>query len=392
MATYEQTHRWITFQLDLRSPTFEFWLLAGEALSKCEHLAGVALRPEAARRLMEVYLAKGVQATTAIEGNTLTEEQVLERIQGKLELPPSKAYLGVEVGNILEACNEIGKQYVAGELPPITPDLICGFNEHVLRNLHLDEQVQPGKIRTYSVGVAYYRGAPPADVPELMRKLCDWLAQSWLEPLDCYQQHDLQRLEAILKAVIAHLYLAWIHPFGDGNGRTARLLEFYILVGAGVPFPAAHLLSNHYNQTRSEYYRQLSIASKSGGKVIPFCKYALQGFVDQLREQILAVRDEQLELFWQNHVHKTLGESETGRRRTHVVLDLTNAARHVPRDKMTDVSPRVARDYARKDEKTLVRDLAELERLELIVKEKDGYRAKTEVVLAYVPGRRHTGG
>ena len=391
MATYTETHRWITFQLDLSQAPFEFWVLAGEALSKCEHLAGVALRPEAARRLMEVYLAKGVQATTAIEGNTLTEEQVLERIQGTLELPPSKAYLGVEVDNIIAACNEIGKQYVAGELPSIAPDLICGFNEHVLRNLQLDEQVRPGKVRTYSVGVADYRGAPAGDLSELLRKLCDWLAQPWLEQLDCYQKHDLQRLEAILKAVIAHLYLAWIHPFGDGNGRTARLLEFYILVGAGVPFPAAHLLSNHYNQTRSEYYRQLSQASKSGGKVIPFCKYALRGFVDQLREQILAVRKEQLELFWQNNVHKTLGESETGRRRTHVVLDLTTAAKPVPKDKMTDVSPRVARDYARKDEKTLLRDLAKLERLELIVKEEDGYRAKTEVVLAYlVPGRRRT--
>lgn len=55
---------------------------------------------------------------------------------------------------------------------------------------------------------------------------------------------------AIFKAVVAHLYLAWIHPVGDGNGRTARLVEFQILLSSGVPSPAAHLLSNHYNQTR----------------------------------------------------------------------------------------------------------------------------------------------
>jgi hypothetical protein len=70
---------------------------------------------------------------------------------------------------------------------------------------------------------------------------------------------------AILKAMVAHLYLAWTHPFGDGNGRTARLIEFHILLSAGVPSPAAHLFSNHYNQTRAEYYRQLDRASKSGG-------------------------------------------------------------------------------------------------------------------------------
>ncbi len=389
MATYTKTHPWITFTLPLNRAPFEFWLLAGEALSKCEHLAGVALRPEGARTLMQIYLAKGVQATTAIEGNTLTKEQVLERIRGKLELPPSKEYLGIEVDNIIAKCNEIGDMYIAGDLPPITAKLICAFNEQVLKNLRLGDQVEPGKLRTYSVGVATYRGAPAADLPDLMRRLCDWLAPPWFEPLDCCRDEDLQRLEAILKAVMAHLYLAWIHPFGDGNGRTARLVEFYILIGAGIPFPAAHLLSNHYNQTRSEYYRQLDCSSKSGGQVIPFCKYALQGFVDQLREQILAVRDEQLELFWQNHVHEALGESETGRRRTHLVLDLTNAPGLVPKDKITDVSPRVARDYARKDEKTLSRDLLKLERKDLIAREEGGYRAKREAVLAYlVPGRR----
>lgn len=389
MATYTKTHPWITFTLPLNRAPFEFWLLAGEALSKCEHLAGVALRPEGARTLMQIYLAKGVQATTAIEGNTLTKEQVLERIRGKLELPPSKEYLGIEVDNIIAKCNEIGDMYIAGDLPPITAKLICAFNEQVLKNLRLGDQVEPGKLRTYSVGVATYRGAPAADLPDLMRRLCDWLAPPWFEPLDCCRDEDLQRLEAILKAVMAHLYLAWIHPFGDGNGRTARLVEFYILIGAGIPFPAAHLLSNHYNQTRSEYYRQLDCSSKSGGQVIPFCKYALQGFVDQLREQILAVRDEQLELFWQNHVHEALGESETGRRRTHLVLDLTNAPGLVPKDKITDVSPRVARDYARKDEKTLSRDLSKLEGMDLIAREEGGYRAKREAVLAYlVPGRR----
>jgi hypothetical protein len=79
---------------------------------------------------------------------------------------------------------------------------------------------------------------------------------------------------AILKAIMAHLYLAWIHPFGDGNGRTARLLEFHILLEAGVPLPVAHLLSDHSNRTRAEYYRQLDRASKSGGDVLPFLSSA----------------------------------------------------------------------------------------------------------------------
>src|SRR5258708_25331431 len=90
----------------------------------------------------------------------------------------------------------------------------------------------------------------------------------------------------IIRAVIAHLYLAWIHPFGDGNGRTARLIEYRILLACGVPSPAVHLLSNHYNLTRTEYYRQLDRASGSKGEYIPFVEYAVQGFVDGLRQQL----------------------------------------------------------------------------------------------------------
>jgi hypothetical protein len=52
--------------------------------------------------MYKIYLAKGVQATTAIEGNTLSEGQVRQKIDGKLDLPPSKQYLGQEIENIIE--------------------------------------------------------------------------------------------------------------------------------------------------------------------------------------------------------------------------------------------------------------------------------------------------
>lgn len=343
------------------------------------------MRPETAGELMRVYLAKGVQATTAIEGNTLTLDQVRDRIEGKLRLPPSKEYLGIEVDNVLQATNAIGQAVRKGASQKLTPELIRDFNREVLSNLKLEDHIRPGEFRTYSVGVADYRAVPASDVPTLVERLCEWLSEPWLTPIDAIPGRDLCRLEAIFKAIVAHLYLAWIHPFGDGNGRTARLIELFILIHAGIPFPAAHLLSNHYNQTRSEYYRQLSQASKSGGEVIPFCAYALRGFVDQLREQIAFIRSKQMKLFWQNHVHRQLGESETGRRRQHLVLDLSASERPVSKSQVVDVSPRVARDYARKDEKTLSRDLDKLEQMGLIERTPEGYRARMEVVLAYLP-------
>ena len=385
MSGYLESHPWLKFKIDLRRFPWEFWLLAGEAVSKCTHIRGVALDPETAKKLMQVYLAKGALATTAIEGNTLTEEEAQRRVAGALTLPPSREYLGVEIDNIVAGCAEIVKRSSAATRPPITPAFIAGLNARVLQGLPLEEHVVPGSLRPYSVGVADYRGAPPSDVPELMRKLCAWLEEPWISSVKWLADQDRECLEGLLKAVAGHLYIAWIHPFGDGNGRTARLLEFAILVSAGVPLPAAHLLSNHYNETRSEYYRHLRYASKSGGDVAQFCAYAVRGFVDQLQEQIATIREYQLDLFWQQHLLEVLGDSETGRRRRYLVLDIGQLGQPVPRNKLAEVSPRVLRHYSRFSEKTLTRDVEQLASQGLILFVEGGYVANRQFVMAYMP-------
>jgi len=73
---YESTHPWLTFSHTVLPDLLNLQL--GEAFSKCQHLANSALQPALASRLASIYLAKGVNATTAIEGNTLSEEEVGE--------------------------------------------------------------------------------------------------------------------------------------------------------------------------------------------------------------------------------------------------------------------------------------------------------------------------
>ncbi|MEZ0389969.1 MAG: Fic family protein, partial [Verrucomicrobium sp.] len=84
MRTFEKTHPWISFRVDLSRAPADLWLALGEASSKCEHIAKVPLRPATAELLHRLFLAKGVAATTAIEGNTLSEEEVLKAVEGKL--------------------------------------------------------------------------------------------------------------------------------------------------------------------------------------------------------------------------------------------------------------------------------------------------------------------
>ena len=162
------------------------------------------------------------------------------------------------------------------QIPPLSATRVKYLNGKVLQDLELDDDTVPGEIRLHEVVVARYKGAPARDCEYLLNRLFEWL-----DGMSFELGHSKLGI-AILKSIVAHLYLSWIHPFGDGNGRVARLVEYQILLSAGVPNPATHLLSNHYNETRSEYYRRLDRASRDRTGVTDFLVYALQGFVDGL--------------------------------------------------------------------------------------------------------------
>jgi len=383
---YEESHPWLTFELDAREFSHDLWMLLGEARSKCEHLAGVPLRPETARKLHGVYLAKGIAATTAIEGNTLSEEQVAELLAGELKLPPSQDYLRKEVENIVGALGEIFRRLEAGE--SISVQMILDFNRRVLDGAPDEADARPGEIRTHSVTVGRYRGAPAADCEYLLGRLSEWLNGSDFAPAGALGIV----VGAMLAAVVGHLYIAWIHPFGDGNGRTARLVEFALLVRAGVPTPAAHLLSNHYNKTRAEYYRQLDAASRSGGKVAPFVHYAVQGFVDGLREQVTMVRNQQLDVAWRNHVHELFRDGKgPSKRRRDLVLALSRAKDPISLAEIMALAP-VTKAYAGRSPKTLQRDLLAARAQGLVVDMPGGrWRARTELIQAFLPAHRLPG-
>jgi Fic family protein len=309
----------------------------------------------------------------------------MDLLEGNLHLSKSREYLGQEVENIVKACNGIMAQ-IESASGILTVSQLRTFNRAVLEGLELPADTSPpGEIRRYSVTVGRYRGAPHEDCEYLLTRLCAWLNEQVLLP------SETDRIaSALLRAALAHLYLAWIHPFGDGNGRTARLVEFFILVAAGVPSPAAHLLSNHYNQTRSEYYRQLQAASDSGGDVLPFIGYAARGFVDGLREQLKAIRAQQFDLTWQSFVEGEFGDrpSPSEMRQKQLVLDLGRSGDWVPTARLPTLTTRLAAAYATKQAKTVTRDLNSLVGRGLLERQGTRVRARTETIHAFLPPRK----
>ena len=358
--------------------------MLGECQSKSEHIAGAPLDPQIASVMHDLYLVKGIRGTAAIEGNTLSEEEIQLKLQGKLNLPPSREYLAQEIENIIDGLGEVVRPAIAGNPPPLSRATIENFNAVLLKNLKHEKDVVPGQIRKNVVGVFSYRGAPPEDCEYLLERLCEWLNGP-----DFDSPPELRVAFAIVKAIVSHLYLAWIHPFGDGNGRTARLVEFDILFSAGMPTPAVHLLSNHYNLTRTEYYRQLDYASRSGGDILPFVNYAVQGLLDGLREQLKVIRTSQIDKIWQNYVYEAFGNTVSAAkiRRRLLVLELSKMPERVRFAQLTKISPAIEIAYSGASKLKLNRDINALRKMNLIVRGKKGTRANKDIILGFLPKR-----
>ena len=360
MRKYLQTHSFINFQLQLDEVGFEFWRTLGRVEESIWYLSQATLPPAEANKLYDLTMLRGVTATIAIEGSTLTEAEVSQIEKGTFRKLASRTYEEQEAKNIITLYNHIARQMLSGQPPQITVDIIREYNRMILEQLDTQEEASPGGVfRSHGVTIGRSRGAPHADVPYLTNRLCEWLYR------------DLERLaklgamaQGILQALLAHLYIAWIHPFADGNGRAARAIELHILLAAGVPDIAAHLLSNYYHRTRQRYYEALDRSRHEG--TLAFLRYALEGFGIMLREQLEEIDRQQLAILWRDLVYREFAgkHSSLQERRRELALALGNALERPMSTKeiLIYTPPRLTLEYSENPRK-LERDLAALEQL-----------------------------
>jgi Fic family protein len=378
-----KTHPWIKFDWSfVKCLTAPDWVLLGECASKIEHLKGTPLMPAVADRLNKAYITRGIQGTAAIEGNTLSEEQVALQLEGNLTLPPSQEYLQKEIANLQLAYNRIAES-LSDSATAITEDELCGFNRLILNGLPSKPDVMPGGYANKQHGVGNYRAPSPSDIRRVMPCFFQWINhESWGEAV------GTPVVSAILRAILAHLYIAWIHPFGDGNGRTARMIEADILARASVPAASYHLLSTHYNQTRTEYYRVLAQThAHSEGSPEVFVRYAVQGLVDGLRQQIMEIKQQHREIVWRDYVHDRFRNQDTERyaRLRKLAMDLAQQKEPVSKADLWRISSRVQDAYRDKTLKTVSRDLSELLEMQLVIRIGSGYSANTKLLDRFVP-------
>ena len=208
-------------------------------------------------RLHRINRIKTIQGSLAIEGNTLTLDQITAILDGKPVIAP--------INEVQEIRNAIKAYELLEELNP--------NNMQDLLKAHLTMEVglidDAGHFRSKGVGVAsgeeIIHYAPPAErVPQLMKELFEWLIGT--------EEHPL------IKSCIFHYEFEFIHPFSDGNGRTGRLWQTLILANWRPVFKNLPI-ENIVYKYRKEYYKAIAI---SGGKdgCTPFIEFIL-GVIDE---------------------------------------------------------------------------------------------------------------
>ena len=153
----------------------------------------------------------------------------------------------------------------------------------------------------------------------------------------------------------------------------------------------SHILSNFYNLTRSEYYRQLDKARKNRD-LTDFIRYALQGFRDGLKENLNIIQESQFSIFWQHYIYETFADlkyTKKGvfKRKRALILQIPiNQLFTV--DELVEISPDVAKRYATIGRSTILRDLKELQELNLLLKIGKKYTVNTKILKAMMPGKK----
>lgn len=364
---YEASHGWLTFTFEPDKLSSIAWAHLGESYSKCQHLSGNPLQPAVAMHFSEVFLRRGALASAAIEGNTLNEQQVEDIVVHKKSMPESQRYQEQEVLNVIDALNQVREEVAATGIFRLTPEWLKQKHAVLMRDLELEDHVVAGEYRTVQVGVGNYRGAPSEDVDYLVERLCSWINEI-IEQAERNNSLDQRFFLSFFAATLSHIYVAWIHPFGDGNGRTARLVEAAILANSQtVPWVSTTVLSNYYNKTKPRYYSRLDAASRDQD-LRGFIAYSAIGFRDELREQIIEVQSQQRKVAWINYVHERFGHepnTETARRRRGVVLSFPQDV-EVTKKGIRLLTPEIALTYANTSDKLLNRDLTKLKDLGLL--------------------------
>jgi Fic family protein len=226
-----------------------------------ERIAGATVEVPWIPALQKDTRARNAHASTAIEGNPLTLDQVRAVEEGR-DLPAIPDRARREVVNSFAALRYIEKH--AGKKTIVDEDVL---RLHKIIAGQVMDQGEAGRYRTIRVRVGPYVPPPPELVSGLMLELLEW----W--------NRESGALSPVLSSAIIHYQFEAIHPFADGNGRTGRALALWELYRRG--FDTHHIFSvdEYYWEGRPRYYGALQTVRQWGEDLTEWLEYTAEGLL-----------------------------------------------------------------------------------------------------------------
>lgn len=241
--------------------------------------------------------------STQIEGNSLTKEEVKQVVQGKSGFP-GRERDEREVRNYFAALEYVEEQLKQNAL--LTEKLIQTIHSLVYNGLKKQTPYRDGQnvIKDGNTGSIVYMPPESVDVAPMMKTLTDWVNN----------QITSQELPAPIIAALAHYQFATIHPYYDGNGRTARLLTTFILHKTGYGMKGIYSLEEYYAKNLQGYYNALTIGNshnyyfgRAEADITPFLEYFTGGMAiafQKVREMALSYKEDEISLVLVHHTEK----------------------------------------------------------------------------------------
>jgi Fic family protein len=225
-------------------------------------------------QLKQVFHLLESLASARIEGNHTTLADYVDAKVAEGDARPNEQLR--EIANIERAMQQVEESVQAGQ--PLPENFLRGLHQITVEGLAREGDRSPGAYRQGAVRIAQAEHMPPEaiQVPAYMSDLVRFVNQP--DP----PKYDL------MKVALAHHRFAWIHPFGNGNGRVVRLFTYALLIQYGFKVSEAGRLLNPaavFCADRDRYYAMLSDADSGSDEALErWCTYVLTGIRDELKK------------------------------------------------------------------------------------------------------------
>ena len=190
---------------------------------------------------------------------------------------------------------------------PITPEFVLDIQRRLVTGCD-EDYCEPGVLRPADWNVIFgtprCRGVEGGSQCQVaFRSLCTTFSGE-------FQQHD-----RIIQALAAHYHIGAMHPFGDGNGRTSRALEAFMLRQAGVSGLVMVSLSNYYYEHKEDYLAAMSESRQKGHDLTAFLRFALPAVSARCNAVSASIVDHNKRTLFRQFAQSLFGKLRSPRRR-----------------------------------------------------------------------------